>query len=196
MRDSLGVHPAQDLENDLYTCWCPASSRSSRPHKYQVGRWLWDPVGPARNGNRPDNEAKTWKTEWKTALSFSLDRGKNGQKMAQKWIIIFEEFSIFPPFPGHFLAISAPVKLGAVFHSVFHIFFPHYQAGFHSVQARQVGQDPKGGSLRKLVEKPHQHLPVMHEIGSICPFAVCLCFFYSRNPRNCWLKFGKLPLKT
>ena len=50
-----------------------------------------------------------------------LDRGKNGQKMAQKWIL--REFSIIFPFLGHFFAIFAPVQLGAVFHFDFHFFF-------------------------------------------------------------------------
>ena len=62
-----------------------------------------------------------------------LDRGNNGQKMDFRGIFHF--FSIF-------WAIFAPVKLGAVFHSVFHFSFPisGFQAVFHPVQARQ---DPK-----------------------------------------------------
>ena len=50
-----------------------------------------------------------------------LDRGKNGQKMAEKkgfW----REFSLIFPFLGHLFAIVAPVQLGAVFHFDFHSF--------------------------------------------------------------------------
>ena len=53
-----------------------------------------------------------------------LDRGKNGQKMEKKWRT-YGKFLEYP-FLGHFLAIIAPVKLGAVFHLVFH-FFPHFR---------------------------------------------------------------------
>ena len=52
--------------------------------------------------------------------------------------MVFEEVFIFSPFPGHSKAIFAPVKLGAVSHSVFHSFLiSGFQAVFHSVQARQ-----------------------------------------------------------
>ena len=90
-----------------------------------------------------------------------LDRGKNDQKMAQKWKIM--ENSLKNPFFGHFFAIFAAFQLGPFSISI-SIFFSI--SGFWPFSMPcQPGRIPKlGGQLLKIPPKASQiETPKTHE---------------------------------
>ena len=84
-------------------------------------------------GQKPEMEKKM---EIKMENPPKLDRGKNGKKMAKKWI--FEGVCHYFPFLGHFLGHFCPVQLGAVSISI-SIFFPFPAFGRFPCHASPAG---------------------------------------------------------